>query len=105
MLKSTNQTIATTTKISNSPSRNFAYILSDKKATANLLKSASRDPIEIDEKQRCIIYNLSVGAYIEVIFPLLKEWNTSKVIEKDVIIVDYITTGYDEKGRMAKLRL
>ena len=89
---------APTTKICNSLSRNFAYTLSDKKATTNLLKAAEREPIDVEEKQKCILYNLSVGAYVEIIVPFLKELNAGKISEGG-LFVDSVTPGHDEKGR------
>ena len=44
------------TRISSSLSRNFGYKLSDKKAKSNLLKGAAREPFEVDEKQKCIMF-------------------------------------------------
>ena len=50
------------TKVRNSLIRNFSYKLTDKKATNNFLKAASREPIEIEEKQRCTVLTFSVGS-------------------------------------------
>ena len=86
------------TKVCNSLSRNFAYTLSDKKATSNLLKSAEREPIEVEEKQKCIIYHLSVGAYMEIIFPFLKQLSVGKVFDNGMS-VDSVIPGKDEQGR------
>ena len=61
------------TKVKNSLLRNFSYTLTDKKATSNFLKSASKEPLEIDQKQKCTMFNFSVGAYFKCVFPYLKQ--------------------------------
>ena len=73
MMKVANETITPNNRISSSLERHFAYKLSDKKATTNLLKSAAREPIEIVERQKCNIIVLNVGSYIETVLPLLVE--------------------------------
>ena len=67
-------------KISSSLTRNFSYKLSDKKATTNLVKAASKEPIQLDEKQKCTLLLLSVGSYVKTVFPLLNEWKTLQPI-------------------------
>ena len=61
------------TKLSNSLTRDFAYRLTDKKATSNLLKGASKEPFEVDEKQKCSILIFSVGAFKMSVFTTINE--------------------------------
>ena len=68
----------TMSKLKHSLARNFAYTLTDKKATSNFLKSASKDPLEVDVKQRCIVFTFSVGAYARCVLPQLKRWETDR---------------------------
>ena len=100
MDKAISHKYAPMTKISNSLTRNFAYTLSDKKAITNLLKSASREALEVDEKQKCVNYNLSVGAYMHVVFPLLQEWKNSKASPNaGTLLVKEIISGFDDQKR------
>ena len=92
----TTNAVVPMTKICSSLSRNFGYALTDKKASKNLLKSAGKDPMEVIERQKCLIIELSVGAYKEVVFPMLNHWK-SGVSENENITVDNLTPGYDDK--------
>ena len=93
------QAILPMSKINNSLTRNFAYKLSDKKATSNLLKAASREPLEFDEKQRCTVLLFSVGSYMKVAFPTLNEWkmmsDDSHLFGKFSVKVNKIVPGFD----------
>ena len=92
--------LTSATRISNSLSRNFAYTLSDKKATTNLLKAAAREPLETLEKQKCMVYDLSVGAYMKVVFPLLNDWNNNKRLSDTYdVTVKSSVPGFDDKKR------
>ena len=86
------------TKISQSLSRIFGYRLSDKKATSNLLKSASREPFEIEEKQKCSLLLFSAGAYVRTVLPLISEWKNMKEVELGSNSIDTIKVvpGFDE---------
>ena len=47
-----------------------------------------------------MIYEVSVGAYMKVVFPLLKDWNSNKSLrDQHEIFVDKIIPGYDDKRR------
>ena len=75
-LESNLAALTTSTKLKNSLTRNFPRRLTDKKATSNFLKSASKDPLQIDQKQKCIMFNLSIGAYAKCLLPLMKHWES-----------------------------
>ena len=53
--------------------KHFSYELSDKKAKSNLLKGAGREALKVEERQKCTIFELSVGAFLEVVIPLVVE--------------------------------
>ena len=86
-------------RIGNSLNRVFGYKLGDKKATSNMLKAASREPFELIEKQKCDIIVLSVGAYKEVMFPLLSDWKAGKTSIEDELSIDKFEPGYDDDGK------
>ena len=98
MIQTRSTVVAPMTKICNSLTRNFAYELSDKKASKNLLKAASKDPFAVIEHQKCTVFELSVGAYMEVVFPLLSQWKGNKFTEAS-ISVESLTPGLDDKGK------
>ena len=90
------------TTLTKSLSRNFAYKLTDKKATANFLKAASREAFEIDDKQRCSVLIFSVGAYMKCVFPVLKEWHGMKdefQSGKLLLKITKIVPSFDETGK------
>ena len=96
------QSATSMSKINNSLTRNFAYKLTDKKATSNFLKAASKDPIEVDEKQKCTMLIFSVGAYSRAVFPLLHEWKSSKdEFQSGNLLIKQLNfaPGYDESGK------
>ena len=71
----TTNTVMPMTKICRSLSRNFGYALTDKKkAGKNFLKSIGKDPMEVIKRQKVLVIELSVGGYMEVIFPMLNNW-------------------------------
>ena len=88
-------------KISNSLTRNFSYKLSDKNATTNFMKAASKEPIQLDEKQKCSILLSNVGSYVKTVFPLLNEWKTLKTISLETAEIQVINfvPGYEENGK------
>ena len=57
-------------------SKTFQFKLTEKTATKNLLKSASRIPIECDEKQLCTMVKFSAGAYIQAVKPTILFWKS-----------------------------
>ena len=57
-------------------SRTFQFKLTDKTAKKNLLKSASRIPFENDPKQLCTMLKFSAGAFIQVVKPTIKFWES-----------------------------
>ena len=97
-----NLVMSATTRVRNSLTRNFSYNLTDKKATTNFLKAASREPIEIDEKQRCIVLTFSIGAYAKCVLPVLKYWEGEKnpfTFETMNIKPLSFIPGHDETGK------
>ena len=74
--------VASGSDISGSLGKHFAYELTDKKAKSNLIKSANREPIEIEEMQKCIMINLSTGAFLEIVIPAVAEWGTEVIKRK-----------------------
>ena len=91
-----------TTKVRNSLLRNFSYKLTDKKATSNFLKSASKEPLEVDPKQKCTIMSFSVGAYIKCVFPFMRQWEgCSKQLVTESFEINALShsPGYDETGK------
>ena len=94
------------TRVRNSLTRHFSYKLTDKKATANFIKSASKEPLEIDQKQKCTIFTFSIGAYVKCVFPLLKslEGETIKSINNTIDIRPLkFLPGCDEMGKQIDL--
>ena len=97
-----NPSTVRSTSLTNSLTRNFGYRLTDKKATANFLKAASKEAFELDEKQKCIILVFSVGAYMKCVLPVIKEWQhrseefTSGKLQIKVI---NILPSFDESGK------
>ena len=90
------------TKVRNSLIRNFSYKLMDKKATNNFLKAASREPIEIEEKQRCTVLTFSVDAYAKCVLPVLKYWEgeTNPILFETMTINPLsFSPGYDDTGK------
>ena len=53
--------------------RKFDFELTDKKAKANLLKSANRRHLEIENKQKSTNLRFSAGAFLMVAKPFIKE--------------------------------
>ena len=92
--------ISSGNNVSSSLSQHFGYELSDKKAKYNLLKGANREALEIQDRQKCVMMDLSTGAYLEIIIPTVKEWEKVKgnefAIEDMNIKVDEVSHGYDE---------
>ena len=88
--------VAPGSDISGSLGKHFAYELTDKKAKSNLIKSANREHIEFEEMQKCIMINLSTGAYLEIVIPAVAEWG-NEVIKAQTISVENVTPGYDDK--------
>ena len=67
--------------------RKFNFELTDKKAKANLLKSANRIHLEIENKQKCSNLRFSAGAFLMVARPFIKECE-SKFLNKVPIIIN-----------------
>lgn len=92
--------IASGSNVSTSLGQYFGYNLTDKKAKSNLLKSANREIFEIQERQKCVMMDLSTGAFLELIIPTVAAWDKEKgikiVIENLEIEVEEVTNGYDE---------
>ena len=89
--------VASGSDISGSLGKHFAYELSDKKAKSNLIKSANREPIEVEEMQKCVMINLSTGAYLEIVIPAVAEWGNKEIKE---FSVENVTPGFDEKRNL-----
>ena len=87
--------IASGSDISDTLGKHFAYELSDKKAKSNLIKGANREPIEVEEMQKCIMINLSTGAYLEIVIPAVTQWQKEEV---HAVNVEKVTSGFDEKN-------
>ena len=100
--KDASMIVASGTGISNDLGRHFGYELSDKKAKSNLLKGAGRDMLEIAEKQKCVMFTFSVGAFLETVIPMVEVWSQTKVKiktdEGDIDLVDFVP-GFDENGK------
>ena len=92
--------IASGLNVSDSLSQHFGYELSDKKAKANFLKGANREALDIQERQKCVMIDLSTGAYLELIIPAVNEWGKVEGIENTIdylnIVVEEVNPGYDE---------
>ena len=88
--------VASGSDVSGSLCKHFAYELTDKKAKSNLIKSANREPIEVEEMQKCIMINLSTGAYLEIVIPAVAEWG-NEVLNTQTISVENMTPGFDDK--------
>ena len=92
--------IASGISVSNSLSQHFGYEVSDKKAKSSLIKSANREAFEIQERQKCVMMDLSTGAYHELVIPNVEEWKKgekSKIIIQDLSIeIVEVCPGYDE---------
>ena len=94
------------TRISNSLGRNFGYKLSDKKAKSNLLKGATREPLEIYQRQICTMIFFSVGSYLEVVLPLTLKWkngNQNFEVESLSIKIVEVLPGYGDGKHMDTL--
>ena len=66
----------------------FDYTLNDKTAKAKLLKAAQRQPIDIEENSTSSNLIFSAGAWIHVVFPVVKYWSEVKE-SKTCKIEDY----------------
>ena len=71
--------ISSNTSILGSIKRNFNYELTDKKAKSSLIKGAKRQNIFTESKQKCQIMTFSIGAFKEIVLPLVKLWEKSKL--------------------------
>ena len=60
-----------------------------------MIKGANREPIEVEEMQKCIMINLSTGAYLEIVIPAVTQWQREEVHAVDV---EKVTPGFDEKN-------
>ena len=90
------------TKVSSSLGRNFGYKLSDKKAKSNLLKGATRESLEIFDRQVCVMLFFNVGSYLEVVFPSVLKWQNGKQAyeyQNMNIQIKDILPGYDDEGK------
>ena len=75
MEENTSFVVATGTSMScNDLNRHFNYELSDKKAKSNLLKSAAREALKVEERQKCPMFEFSVGSYLLAVNPLVIKW-------------------------------
>ena len=85
--------------------RKFDFELTDKKAKANLMKSASRAHLEVEKKQRSTNLKFSAGAYLLVAKPFVKKCelgflNKTPFIEKDMeISVEEYRDGLDQNNK------
>ena len=71
--------IATGKDIVQSLGRHFSYELSDRKAQNNLIEGASREALEVEEKQICTVMTFSVGAFAEVVIPTVVKKSLRKI--------------------------
>ena len=89
--------------MNNSLAQHFAYEMTDKKAKANLIKSAGREAFIIDEKQKCSMLLFSTGSYIKTVIPAVRDWNNySKegLVKDDLeISVDEVLPAYDKNNK------
>ena len=92
--------IASGFNVSDSLSQHFGYELSDKKAKSNFLKGANREALEIQERQKCVMIDLSTGAYLELTVPAVDEWGKIEGVkitfDDQNILVEEVNPGYDE---------
>ena len=79
-------------------SRCIDYQITDKRAKSNFLRSAAREPIELEEKQRCSIIHVSAGVFLRVIIPLFNDWKIHVKDRQDLSVVES-TKGFDENGK------
>ena len=98
IVKDMGNTVDASEDMSTLMGRHFGYELSDKKAKANLIKSANKEDLDFQEKQKCVMVDFSTGSYLELVIPTVKEWGDTKRKDKSAsIVVENVTPGYDEK--------
>ena len=71
-----------------SSGRRFQFELTDKKAKANLIKSAIRKPYEVEQKQRSTNLRFSAGAFLLIAKPFMKELQSKFESRKPLVAVD-----------------
>ena len=93
--------IATGKDIVQSLGRHFSYELSDRKAQNNLIEGASREALEVEEKQICTVMTFSVGAFAEVVIPTVVEWaNSQEVTKEDIKVkIENVIPSYDKNNK------
>ena len=93
--------ITNVSNVSSSLSQHFNFEMSDQKAKSNFIKGASREALEVEEKQKCSMMIFSVGAYLATVIPAVEKWTNATVntkISNDVII-EKVVAGYDENNK------
>ena len=90
--------------------RTFGYALNIKRAKAKLLKGVKRpDNVNIEKKSGCVNLRFSVGAYHEVVKPLLVLWkeriNEEFVINKTRIKVIEVDEGLENTTKAVDTKI
>ena len=93
--------ITNVSDVSSSLSQHFNYEMTDQKAKSNFIRGASREALEVLEKQKCNMLIFSVGAYLEVVMPAVKKWTNAlgNIIINDNVMIEKVTAGYDENNK------
>ena len=93
--------ITNVSDVSSSLSQHFNYEMTDQKAKSNFIRGASREALEVLEKQKCNMLIFSVGAYLEVVMPAVEKWTNAlgNIIINDNVMIEKVTAGYDENNK------